>query len=84
MTNVALRVTSNLILMPVGTRLTYIACKHLVDEINRRAERKIEMTGVLEGAHHAAMTEILAELKEMAERQEEAFGASSNVPAGRS
>lgn len=33
-----------------------------VGEVNRRAEKKMELTETLEGSHYAAMTELLKEL----------------------
>lgn len=37
--------------------------EQFVEQVERRAENKMLLTGKLEGAHYAAMKEILAEIK---------------------
>lgn len=39
-----------------------LVVQQFVEEVNRRAERNLETTGRLEGAHYAAMRSVLAEL----------------------
>jgi hypothetical protein len=41
----------------------WVIIREFVREVERRAEQKMLLTGKLEGAHYAAMKELLAELE---------------------
>ncbi len=49
--------------LPDWWRTDLDVIEKFVSEVNRRAEQKMEMTGKLEGAHYAAMTAVISEMR---------------------